>query len=428
MDFIKQPRQLFFISCIFLTLFMQIVIGVPVPMHYVFIITSMLLIVTSVGEGMNLNIAVVAFLGAGAISIMGNTIPAFFKPWERFALFVMMMIGCSPLVRGPMVDKVKRQLIMGCIYALLTIAVLSFLGYFLGFGQRLTGIVNSYMGVAGHPNFLGFYTMVSMSFVASMYFRCTIPKERVIFASLWVVCLITLLLSSSRSALALGLLSSLIGMYLRLKQDKARQVRIYFLLAALGIMSLPLLMPYAEAMMKKNMNFDDTDSMVADTRGAIWRMRYLEIEESPVIGVGAYACDVNLPYADVFYVESTGTIELGSSYLGLLSQCGWLGMLTFLWVAIPIIMKTIKYAWTIRTPYAQMCLPIIVCCALNMIFEGYLMTAGAVQCIVVWMILAAADMCDTVADYPVAWEESDPITPEQYEYWRDNIAEDGDKR
>lgn len=428
MEFLKQPRQLFLMSCIFLTLFMQIVIGIPVPMHYVFIITSMVMIVTSTGDGMNFNVAAIAFLAAAAISIMGNTIPVFFKPWQRYALFAMMMVGCSPLMRGPLIDKVKRQMIMGCLYALLAIAILSFLGYFLGFGKRLTGIVNSYMGVAGHPNFLGFYTMVSMSFVASLYFRCTKMQERVICAVLWVVCLITLLLSSSRSALALGLLSSLIGMYLKLKKDMARQMRVYFVMAGLGIMSLPLLIPYAESMMKKNMNFDDTDSMVADTRGYIWQLRYWELEKSPVIGVGAYACDVTLPHADVFYVEKTGTIELGSSYLGLLSQCGWLGMLTFLWVAIPIILKTLKYAWSVRTPYAQMWLPIIVCCGLNMIFEGYLMTAGAVQCIVVWMVLAAADMCDTVADYPVAWEKCDPITPEQYEYWRDNIAEDGDKR
>lgn len=428
MEFLKQPRQLFLMSCIFLTLFMQIVIGIPVPMHYVFIITSMVMIVTSTGDGMKINVAAACFLGAAMISILGNHIPAFFKPWPRFALFAMMMMGCSPLLRGPKIDKVKRQMIMGCLYALLAIAVLSFLGYFLGFGKRLTGIVNSYMGVAGHPNFLGFYTMVGMSFVASLYFRCTTMKERAITASLWVLCLITLLLSSSRSALALGLLSSLIGMYLKLKKDMARQMRVYFVMAGLGIMSLPLLIPYAESMMKKNMNFDDTDSMVADTRGYIWQLRYWELEKSPVIGVGAYSCDVTLPNANVFYVEKTGTIELGSSYLGLLSQCGWLGMLTFLWVAIPIILKTLKYAWQVRTPYAQMWLPIIVCCGLNMIFEGYLMTAGAVQCIVVWMVLAAADMCDTVADYPVAWEKSDPITPEQYEYWRENIAVDGDKR
>lgn len=428
MDFIKQPRTVFFISAILLFAFMQILYVMPVPPHYLFIIVSMFLILSSVGGGLKVNSACVFFLAAVGISIVGNTIPAFFKPWQRFALFAMLFVGISPMLSGPQICKVRRQMAMGAIYALIAIAVLSFLGYFLGFGRRLTGIVNSYMGITSHPNFLGFFTMVAQCFSASMYFRCTKNQERAIFASLWAICLITLLLASSRSALAMGLFGSLIAAYLKLSHDATRRFRLYFLIAGLGVISLPYLMPYTEAMMKKNMNFDDTESMVADTRGYIWQLRYWEIAESPIIGVGAYACDTTLPNADVFYESTTGNLELGSSYLGLLSQCGWLGMIAFLLIAVPIVWKTIKYAWTVRTPYAQMWLPILIVIAANMMFEGYLTTAGAVQCVILWMSLAAADQCDKVADYPVFWEKSDPITPEEYVYWRDHVAVDGDKR
>ena len=234
-----------------------------------------------------------------------------------------------------------------------------------------------------------------------------------------MACLITLLLTASRAALACGLVGTIMAVYLRYQKNATAMVNAIIIGVVLVILSLPYLVSYTEAMMKKNMNFEDTDSMISDTRGGIWAIRKAEIAESPWIGVGAYSCDINLPFAHVYYNANNGNIELGSSYLGLLSQCGWIGMICFLFVAVPIVRKIVRYAFVERTPYAHLWLPILAACGANMIFEGYLMTAGAVQCIVLWMAISAADMCDKVADYPVAWEKEDPITPEQYVAWRD---------
>ena len=428
MDKLKQPAVTFFVAGLMLFGFMQLLIPMPVPMHYVFIITSMLLIVTSTGEGVTVNYACVMFLTALVVSILGNKIPVFFKPWQRFALFFMMFVGCSPMLSGPAICRVRRQMTMGAHYAMLLVAVLSFVGYFAGFGKRLTGIVDSYMGITSHPNFLGFFTMVSMVFVASLFFRCTKMWERVVYISLWVTCLITLLLASSRSALALALVGTIIEVYLRYQKNATAMINTVVVLVCAVILSLPLLIPYMESMMKKNMDFDDSESVLADTRGSIWELRYQEIDESPIIGVGAYSCDITLENADIFYDDVAGNIEQGSSYLGITAQTGYFGLIAFLLIALPIIWKVIRYAFRERTPYAQMWLPVILVIAGNMIFEGYLITAGAVQCIVLWLTLGAADQCDKVADYPVFWEKWPPITPEQYEHWRENIAEDGDKR
>jgi len=51
--------------------------------------------------------------------------------------------------------------------------------------------------------------------------------------------------------------------------------------------------------------------------------------------------------------------------------------------------------------------------------EGYAITAGAVQCVILWFVLGMAFQCDKVADYPVFWEKEDPITPEEYVAWRE---------
>lgn len=424
----NSPKVVFLLAAVVLFLFIQILYGMPLPMHYVFIISSMLIVVFSgVGER-TFNWACMLMLAEMAISIMGNDIPAFFKPWQRFALFIMLMIGCSPLIREEGADRVKRNLATGAMWALGAVALVSFAGYFLGFGQYMTGIVNSYMGITGHANFLGFFTMVAMVWFASLFFRSTEMWERAFFGGAWVGCMITLLLASSRSALAGGLAGTIIAVYLRFQNSASKLMTSIMVGVIAVIMALPHLMVYTEAMMKKTNTLDDTDAMVAATRGGIWELRYLEIEQSPWIGVGAYSCDTSLPFADIYYSETTGTIELGSSYLGMLSQCGWFGFLAFLAIALPIVWKTYRFATRERTPYAQLWLPVLFVIATNMIFEAYLTTAGAVQCIILWLVLSAADQCDKVADYPVFWENEDPITPEEYEYWRENIAEDGDER
>ena len=82
--------------------------------------------------------------------------------------------------------------------------------------------------------------------------------------------------------------------------------------------------------------------------------------------------------------------------------------------------KTYKYASKQGNPYAQLLLGIMIAIACHMAFEGYLLQAGAVQSVVWWFILGAAYQCDKVADYPVFWEKTDPITPEQFVRWKEN--------
>ncbi len=412
---------LFLAAAGMLILFMQIIIPIPIPMNYLFLGYACLAVFMAGGE-LKWHWGCVLLLLAIFISIVGNHIPAFFKPWPRFALFTMAIVGCSPLLDSPEINKVKRQFCQGGLWACAVITLWSFVAYFTGQGQYIWGFVNGYMGVTGHPNFLGFFTMVTTVSLASLYFRCTENKERYIIGACWAACIIVLLLSASRSATGLAAIGSLSAAFLRLQKDAARRYRLLFVIVSALILCWPILAPYTDAMMKKEMDVNDADAMIAATRGSIWELRYQEIAKSPLIGIGAYSCDVTLENADIFYDAANGSIELGSSYLGLLSQCGWLGMACFLIILVPIVMKTLKYAVGPRTPYAQFYLPLLLVCLLHMFFEGYLMTAGTVQCIIVWLILGACDQCDRVADYPVFWEQQKPITPEQYEWWREHTA------
>lgn len=406
-------------SAVMLFLFMQVIYGTyGIPFNYAFLAFAVLAVLMAGGQW-KYDYKCMLFVGAIVLSILGNDIPYFFKPWQRFGLFATLIVGCSPLVSGDKINKVRRSLFMGSLWAVAAITVWSFMGRFTGQGQYIWGIVNGYMGVTGHPNFLGFFVTIAMVWMAALFFRCTEMKERLIVGCVWVMCLVVILLTASRTSAACGLIGTVVAVYLRLKESAGNLVTIYAVLVILAIFSWPVIAPYTEAMMKKNMDFDNTDAMIAASRGGIWELRYAEIDESPWIGVGAYSCDIHLPNAEIFYNSVTGSIELGSSYLGLMSQCGWLGFLAFMWILVSIGMKAWKYATVQRTPYAQLMFSLCVALGAHMVFEGYAMTAGAIQCVILWLVIGAADQCDTVADYPVAWEKEDPITPEEYVAWRD---------
>lgn len=411
-------RNIFLITVVLLVAFMQILRPVPLPTNQVFMALGAVIVLLRAGQGdFKMDMPMMAFMGAIVVSIWGNTIPEFFKPWQRFAQFALLAIAASPMITGEDIDRARRQMTMGVLWSAGIIAVLSFAGYILGFGQYAWGIINGYMGVTGHPNFLGMYVMVAMVWFAALFFRCTENWERITIAGLWASFIIVALLTASRASLASGLIGSLIVVYLRLQRSASKLMTAGFVIAGLVFLSLPYLMPYAEVLLKKGANAEDTEAALEMTRGSIWGLRMLEFNESPWIGVGAFACDINLPYADIFYDANNGSIEQGSSYLGLLAQMGIMGIVIFAIVLLNGLWKAFRYATRQQTPYAQLMLGLMVAIMLHMIFEGYAITAGAVQCVILWFVVGAAYQCDKVADYPVFWESEDPITPEEYEAW-----------
>jgi len=417
-------------SFLLLLAFMQVMWPVPspVPTNQLFMMLGMALVLWKcIGEDVKINKACAFFLGAIVLSILTNQIPVFFKPWQRFMQFLFLAIAASPLLGGVEIDKTRRHMTIGILWACGIVSVGSFVAYITGTGAYLSGIIQGYMGITPHPNFLGMYVMVAMVWFSSLYFRSTEYWERVTWSGCWLACLIVILLTASRSSTACSLLGTLIVVYLRFRKSTGKLFTAFSVLVLAFIMSLPYLLPYMETMMQKGVSADtaETDALVAATRGAIWDLRFQELAESPIVGVGAFSCDINLPNADIFYTASTGSIEQGSSYLGLLAQTGWFGFICYLMIAVPIFWKALVKATQENTPYAQLMVALMVPIFIHMVVEGYAITAGAIQCVILWLVLGAAAQCDKVADYPVLWEneEETPITPEEYVQWREEQEE-----
>lgn len=417
-------RNIFIVSTLLLFNFMQCLFRIPspVPTNILFLVLGTIVVLSELGKGpYKVNPICVWFLAGIILSIIANNIPPFFKPWQRLTQFLFLFIAGSPLINGENVDRVRRQMFMGVLWSCGLIGAGSFLAFITGQGRYLSGIIAGYMGITPHPNFLGMYCIIALVFFASFFFRSTNTVERVIWGGCWVGTLIALLLSASRASTACGLLGTAIVVYLRLQASPGKLMTAVSVVIGLVIVSLPYLIPFMGTMLQKGVSLEEgeSDELVAATRGGIWDIRFAEINESPLVGVGAFSCDIHLPHAQVYYVAETGTVEQGSSYLGLLAQIGWIGFAPFVLLLALSFWKSFRYATKERTPYAQLLLAMMVPLLIHMIVEGYAITAGAVQCVILWFIISAAHLCDKVADYPVFWEKNDPITPEEYVVWRD---------
>jgi len=418
-------------SFLLLLAFMQVKWSVPspVPTNQLFMMLGMVLVLAKCnGDELKVNKACAFFLGAIVLSILTNQIPVFFKPWQRFMQFLFLAIAASPLFESIEINRMRRHMTIGILWSCSVVAVGSFAAYITGTGAYLSGIIQGYMGITPHPNFLGMYVMVAMVWFASLFFRSTEQWERIVWSGCWVSCLIVILLTASRSSTACGLLGTLVVVYLRFRKSTGKLFTAFSVLVLIFIMSLPYLLPYMETMMQKGVgaSSEETDALVAATRGSIWELRFQELAESPIVGVGAFSCDINLPDAEVFYSESSGSIEQGSSYLGLLAQTGWFGFICYLMISVPIFWTAFKKATQENTPYAQLMVALMVPIFIHMVVEGYAITAGAIQCVILWLVLGAASQCEKVADYPVLWEneEETPITPEEYVEWREEQIEE----
>lgn len=409
-------RNIWAISGILIFLFLQIVLNIPFSgmMNYLFIVVAMYSVAKQMVVGWQLRMSCVLLLLFSVLSILINDIPAIFKPWSRFALFGALFFALSPMVSNPEMCRVRRHLFMGILWGMGVLTIGSLLAYFAGVGLYMPGIVNSYMGLTSHANFLGFFAAITTVWVAALFFRATNMNERLLFIGLWGGCLLLLLLCASRSSLASAVIGSLVIIYLRNRQNLSSGMIIVGVVVGAIFFAWPVLEPYMGTMMKKEMDFENAENVIAASRGSIWDLRFAEIEQNPWFGVGAYACDTDLKDASIYYNKVTGTMEQGNSYLGLFAQVGCFGFLCFLWILVSALRKSWRYATREATPYAQFIFALLVTVSGHMLFEGYIMTAGAVQCVFLWALIGSADQCDMVADYPVAWEKNDPPTPEQY--------------
>lgn len=335
---------------------------------------------------MNIDKGILVFIIISLISILAKDIPTFFKPYQRYSYWILLMIGVSSLIYNKKLIYYRRCLLLNICSISIIITLLSFGSYIAGFGYWAGNV--GFWGIALHGNVLGAMAMISL--IYSVYrFINEISQKKYIFLFLCGISIIILLLASSRNALA----CSIIGILCLLKLHFRKKASVFFTIVFTTVVLLIIIYPYLgeyTSGLETKMSYGYENNSITASRTTLWNTRIEEFKRNPILGVGTFSVDTSIKDSGTFYNPynpSTGIVELGSTYLGILSQNGLLGFISF----ISILLMSIKrgYQKTIRScdRYDILFFSILMSFIFHMNFEGYSNTTGQILTLIIWLVI-----------------------------------------
>lgn len=311
---------------------------------------------------------------SAAAGIIVNQPPAVFHPWERLGMFALLMGGIGPLFRSRENDLLSVQLFHLLSAACLLIGSISAAAILFGVG----GGSPLFRGLTPHSMILGVVAGIGFLSAFRSILQCRENRNNLTLRHPLggCACLIALLLSSSRSAL----LATAGGvLYLLFKTPSGRG----FGLLTAGVLLL-LILPFSsfltEGLSNKFASGAEAGSIIS-SREELWSDRLQEFKEHPFLGVG-FASQSIITFAHSLH---SGIIEPGSSWLGSLSMLGLCGSIPLFCMIALAVRRGARHP---GLPPLSACVLIFFC--IHMVFEGYIISAGSILCLLLWSCISAA--------------------------------------
>lgn len=322
---------------------------------------------------------------------------AVFQPWQRYALFLLLMICVSPLITSERAMTFRRGLIRITLISCVAIGSISFLCYFLGINMMrntYTGILmtdyvtnnaGTFSGITSHSMLLGPISGIGSIF--SAYMALGSEQKRWIWIALAVACLGSVLFAASRSAL-IATLIGIIAMLWFYSDQRSKVLKQGIGVMLLCVVTYPVWNQALDGINSKNQG-EIQSGLNVTSRESKWEARIDEWETSPITGIGFAAVSARDQYS------FGGKIEPGSSWLAVLSMTGLVGFILF----AMMYWRAVKNSLLTLTPQGALYGAVLVMLGVHMLAEGHIFSAGSYLCFCVWLSIGCA------TDYPYISEE-----------------------
>lgn len=386
-DRCKNPKIMGFLGfCLALIECLRIVGFLTVQVNYGVIVVMFLLplIVSICTCSTRVNLPMLALVAYIPLNIIIAQPHPIFNSWSRYGLFLVVLSSASPLFENSSLRHFRIKCLNTFLVAIFILCCISFVCYFIGvnFFSSQYGPID-YRTQAGGFSALFKHSMVlgPMSAISTCFsFWIFLRTKRKVFLILAIACLGATMFSASRSATVGGALSCIAMLYFN-KRSKSSFIKAIFIIGTIGALSFPLWQDALQGIEKKN----EINRELGEygSRTDKYAARFAEIESHPVFGVGFAAVD---PNGDDYYDRHTGVIEPGSSWLGIISMTGIVGLLLVLFVFI----KSFKSLIRSRHPVSVLLIGLLIFFVLHMIFEGYVFAGGSVLCFLLWLVVGIA--------------------------------------
>lgn len=302
-----------------------------------------------------------------------------FHPWDRLMLFGLLYLSFAPVIQSPYARLFRKRCLNFSLLICIVVSIGSFICYFLGINLFSYELASDYVGKAGMFSGLTKQSMYlgPISGISVIYlFYLTIFKRQYWSWFLIIPCAGCLLFASSRIAFAATIGGLLVELYY-MSENKSKAIKRLIVIGIFICLTFPLWESATFALQEKA----SANENLINSRANKFLARVTEFTSSPVYGVGFASIDAN--GLDSFN-HKTGTIEPGSSWLGILSMTGIIGMIYFCTLYFHTILSIIRikqYAWL---------LAILFFFGIHMLAEGYVFAAGSPTAFLLWMSLGCA--------------------------------------
>lgn len=317
-----------------------------------------------------------------ALSILGNDIPSFFRPWPRLGTFILLTSIFSYVIRSEKAVALRVKMFITVSKLLVIVTFISFIYLCFGLGYGTNKFNPWFQGITVHSMIMG--PVAAMSNLYCVYQLQYEQKEkymRYVYYFLIVGGFICLLQTGSRSALIGAVISVIAFMFYIDKNDFFALIKKYIWVLILLLASSPVWLTYTDKIEKKNAGVSQLNTR---SRSKHWEQRIIEWKSSPIIGIGFGSVDSSAEGSN--FDETTGGVESGSSWLCVLSMTGLLGFICVSYIVINAYRKTLALMDVSRATGSYL-LSIIIFFIFHMMAEGYIYAGGNFLNTQFWLVI-----------------------------------------
>lgn len=338
----------------------------------------------------------VFFVSVLAFNCFISDAPPVFRVWERLFLFILILGVATPLLGSRIMLNIRYKTLKYLLIVFCTLGSISFFCYFVGINMmtklRLYGEAHSindagwFSGITRHSMMLApicAFATVYLSFLLISKSKSLSWKKLVEIIFLLITVVSAMLMAASRSAILACIFGVMALLFITFRQKIKRIIKIIFAVIIAIIALYPLLAPQFEKVLDKHHSSINTSGKAISTRQHLWNQRISEFKEEPIFGIGF--CTVSLKDSTENTVRN-GVIEPGSSWLGVLSMTGIVGMISILLIIIPTLMK-LYFKSRNNDTQAALLFGLLIAIIIHMFAEGYIFSGGNPLCFYFWLLL-----------------------------------------
>jgi len=330
------------------------------------------------------NIAILSLLIYIPINILfTNPLPVF-KPWDRFALFALLLGSVSALFTSDKDRFFRNSLLNVLLKICLLLGTGSAICFYLGINYMalsnfaIIHQVGLFGGLTRHSMLLGPIASFGAIYALYLYYR----SKKKLYIACCAINTLAVLFSASRASLA-GVIFGLVVLIYRQSKNLGSFFKYSLIILAILAVTFPIWSDSLSYVIAKNDGMTEEISLVS--REDKWDNRIAEFSSHPIFGVGFVSVDTNIESA---FNSSTGTVETGSSWLSIPSMTGIIGTIIMLIIIIKsyLIAKLNIYC----NKQASLIEALLCFFYIHMMAEGFIFSGGSFLCLMFWLFVGCA--------------------------------------